>query len=50
MRDHKTFIMFVLAVLGGGCIITLIGEEYLHWVPILLALGVVAGWAQGLDR
>ncbi len=50
MRDRETFIMFVLAVLGGGCIITLVGGEYLHWVPILLALGVVAGWAQGLDR
>jgi hypothetical protein len=50
MRDRDTFVPFVLAVLGAGCIITVVGGEYIHWVSILLALGVVAGLAQRLDR
>jgi hypothetical protein len=50
MRNHETFIPFVLATIGAGCLITVIGGEYVHWIPILLALGVVAGLAQRLDR
>ncbi len=50
MRDRETFLPITLAILGGGCIVTVLGGEYLHWVPILLALSVVAGWAQRLDR
>jgi hypothetical protein len=50
MRDHETFIPLVLAILGAGCIITVIGGEYVHWIPILLALVVVAELAQRLDR
>jgi hypothetical protein len=50
MRDQETLIPFLFAVIGAGCIITVIGGEYVHWIPILLALVVVAELAQRLDR
>jgi hypothetical protein len=50
MRDRETFIPLVLAILGAGCITTAFGGDYVHWIPILLALGGAAGWAQKLDR
>ena len=50
MRDQETFIPFVFTVIGAGCIITVIGGEYAHWIPILLALVVVAELTQSLDR
>jgi hypothetical protein len=50
MRDQEAFIPFVFAVIGAGCIITILGGDYAHWIPILLALVVVAELAQRLDR
>ena len=50
MRDRETFLPLVLAILGAGCIITVVGGEYAQWIPILLALGVAAGLAQKIDQ
>jgi hypothetical protein len=50
MQNQETFIPFVFAVIGAGCIITVINGEYVHWIPILLALVVVAELAQRLNR
>jgi hypothetical protein len=50
MRNHETFIPLVFAIIGAGFLITVPGGEYVHWIPILLALGVAGGLAQRLDR
>lgn len=43
MHEKDPFVPFVVATVVVGILWSLLcGEDHLHWVPILLALGVVS--------
>jgi hypothetical protein len=45
MNKTEVFIPLVFATLIAGCVISSISGDYEHWIPIVLALVVVAGLA-----
>ena len=44
MENQGAFFPLVVATLVAGCVMSLLYEQtHEHWVPILLAIGVVGG-------
>ena len=50
MRKKDTSLSVVGAVLIAGCVMTLMSGDLLHWIPILLALGVVGSIPRSVGR
>jgi len=50
MRDQGVFFPLVVATLLAGCVMTVLDDDFLQWIPILLAFAVVCGFPKSWDR
>ena len=50
MRNKDVLLPAVAAVFAAGCVATVFWGGLVHWIPILLALGVVGAIARSVNR
>ena len=50
MDNMDVLLPWVAAMLVAGCVISILLGHFVHWIPILLALGVVGAIASSAQR